>query len=286
MRLNVLAMAGGLAIAGNWLRVLTIILAGHYTDMQHYIVSQSHYYFGWGVFGVMMVIFFLWERRLPGAPPASGQTIPPGAILTRPGALAHVVAAAGLFGLLRLAASTPSEQSWLPESVAGWRRAGADAGFAPRLAGIDASRVFRYTASAAAVDYYEGLYTSQKQGKEFSAFGSDLSPGQQVAESAQRKVGALPVTMLHMRNSSGADNVMAVSYRVGDRDFGAALPAQLYYGLRSLLSLGSPLSTIRIWRVSCERPCVAAEGALLQFVGATGSQAGVPTAGGLPPGAP
>src|SRR5690606_24257028 len=63
-RLKLLLLAGALALVCNWLRVFTIILAGHYTHMQHYLVAQSHYGYGWMVFALAMVVFFVLERRI------------------------------------------------------------------------------------------------------------------------------------------------------------------------------------------------------------------------------
>ncbi len=71
MRMQLLALATALAVIGNWIRVFIVILAGDLTHMQHYLVKRSHVGFGWCVFGVAMLIFFLIERRWPVTPPAN-----------------------------------------------------------------------------------------------------------------------------------------------------------------------------------------------------------------------
>jgi len=43
-----------ISIIANWLRVFIIIVAGYQTKMQHSLVVDGHYYFGWGVYMVMM----------------------------------------------------------------------------------------------------------------------------------------------------------------------------------------------------------------------------------------
>ncbi len=47
-RVAQLGLMAVLALLANWLRVYTVIEAGYLTDMHHYLVSVSHYWFGWG----------------------------------------------------------------------------------------------------------------------------------------------------------------------------------------------------------------------------------------------
>ena len=68
-RVAQLALMAGLALLANWLRVYTVIEAGYLTDMHHYLVSVSHYWFGWGVFALALVAFFWLSTWLPAAAP-------------------------------------------------------------------------------------------------------------------------------------------------------------------------------------------------------------------------
>lgn len=63
-RIRLIALAGILALIANWIRVFSIILAGDLTDMQHFLVSVDHYYFGWIVFIITLVPFFLYGGSL------------------------------------------------------------------------------------------------------------------------------------------------------------------------------------------------------------------------------
>jgi len=63
-RLSLLALAAAIALVVNWLRVFTIVVAGYLTDMQHFLVQVDHYYFGWVLFGLAMVVFFIYARGL------------------------------------------------------------------------------------------------------------------------------------------------------------------------------------------------------------------------------
>ena len=80
VRLQLVALAAGLALLTNWLRVYIIIVAGHLTDMQHFLIREGHYNFGWMLFAGMMVVFFLLARRFaPIAPPSPAIRAPPSA---------------------------------------------------------------------------------------------------------------------------------------------------------------------------------------------------------------
>ena len=57
-RLMELGLMAALALLANWVRVYTIIEAGYLSNMRNYLVSVSHYWFGWGVFAVALIGFF------------------------------------------------------------------------------------------------------------------------------------------------------------------------------------------------------------------------------------
>jgi EpsI family protein len=48
----------------NWVRVYAVILIGHLTDMQHYLVAVEHRNFGWALFAVFLVPVMLAAHRL------------------------------------------------------------------------------------------------------------------------------------------------------------------------------------------------------------------------------
>ena len=57
-RLMELGLMAVLALLANWVRVYTVIEAGYLSNMRNYLVSVSHYWFGWGVFAVALIAFF------------------------------------------------------------------------------------------------------------------------------------------------------------------------------------------------------------------------------------
>ena len=63
--LLVIAFAGAMVL--NWVRVYVVIVAGHLTDMQHYLVRVDHYTFGWALFTVALLPFYVIARRIEPA---------------------------------------------------------------------------------------------------------------------------------------------------------------------------------------------------------------------------
>jgi exosortase len=75
-RILVVATATAVAIVGNWIRVALLVVIGHVTEMQAWLIP-NHIEFGWGVFFVGLVLFFMVagriERRAARAAKADGE---------------------------------------------------------------------------------------------------------------------------------------------------------------------------------------------------------------------
>jgi exosortase len=65
-QIAVVGLAAFIAIVGNWIRVAAIIVIGHVTEMQSGLVER-HLGFGWVVFTLGLVPFFLAARRIEKA---------------------------------------------------------------------------------------------------------------------------------------------------------------------------------------------------------------------------
>ncbi len=62
-QIAIVVCAAAVAMITNWLRVLTLIIVGDLTDMQHFLIAVDHYYFGWAVFFLALIpLFFLGAR--------------------------------------------------------------------------------------------------------------------------------------------------------------------------------------------------------------------------------
>jgi len=84
-KLGIVALAGAIAIVGNWIRVAGVIVIGHATEMQSGLV-ESHLGFGWVIFTLGLVPFFLLarvmekraDRKYAGSEPESAGMDPEG----------------------------------------------------------------------------------------------------------------------------------------------------------------------------------------------------------------
>jgi EpsI family protein len=63
-RIALLGIAAVLALVSNWIRVYSLILVGHLSDMQHYLITVEHHIYGWVLFLVLMAPMLLVARRL------------------------------------------------------------------------------------------------------------------------------------------------------------------------------------------------------------------------------
>jgi exosortase len=63
-RILLTAVAGVASVVFNWLRVLLIIVIGHQSEMQHYLVRVEHHSFGWLLFLVSLAPVFGLAMRL------------------------------------------------------------------------------------------------------------------------------------------------------------------------------------------------------------------------------
>lgn len=276
-RLKLLLLAGALALVCNWLRVFTIILAGHYTHMQHYLVAQSHYGYGWMVFALAMVVFFVLERRI--AITANRADPPPGAVPAGTTPLRHAfrpvaTVMVAMFVLASLqwltarpARATPLEFSPPPGSAF----TAADAApWQPVIAGADAHQGQRFVSTdGEAVERHEYSFLNQKQGKELGGYDNDPAAGAQVLSARGTVLAGLPATLYETRDARGEGWLVAVSYGAGAGRYPTPLPAQLTYALKSLVRLRSLPSTVTVWRAPCRPDCAAAEQLLHQFVATT-----------------
>ena len=100
--LVLLGVAAVAALVSNWIRVYSIVLVGHLSDMQHYLITQEHHTFGWLLFLVSMspvlVVALRLERREARwrpADPVAERPMVPSAVPNRI-VLAAVAAAAVL----------------------------------------------------------------------------------------------------------------------------------------------------------------------------------------------
>jgi EpsI family protein len=78
-RLLVVALAAVISVVGNWVRVAALVVIGHLSDMQAWLIP-NHIEFGWGIFVLGLLLFFFLatriERRSPARPGGAGEPVP------------------------------------------------------------------------------------------------------------------------------------------------------------------------------------------------------------------
>ena len=272
-RLLLVVLAIGLAVVTNWLRVFIIIVAGHLTNMQSYLVKVDHYKFGWVLFAVLLVFYFWLARRMPrrDAVEQAGTYPEPAASRGRRTAavlLAFLGLALGpLWSHARSAmAGSPAVPLEAP-SVAGWSGpepylsdwkpvfVGADEEFLVVYAGEDHQKAVVYRAA----------YHSQRQGKELRAYGNTVAGESRRVQATDRhhiNIGrhSVIVTDETLSGWSGQQSIVWRLYAVDGTPSAMDLPSQLDYGMRSLWR--APTASVVVIAADCRPDCAAARATL------------------------
>ncbi len=287
-RAYLIALGGGLALVSNWLRVFIIIYAGHLSDMTHYLVRVDHYKWGWALFSVVLVAFFLYVRRLP---PSAGAPRPPAhtpARAVRPHAVMLTAAVAALSlgplltgwpGHFRAGSvepvGTPSTDGIRLADIGSWHAGPALGAWVPVFPGADAESLVEFTRGPLRVTAYSATYRSQEQGREMIGYDSRVQgrrTGKLVPQEKAflRTDPGLAFRTAEWRDELGSRAILWWTYQVGSKRFTSDLAAQLWYGLSSLWS--APAATILVLHADCRPDCEQAQGALREFSSAASPQ--------------
>jgi exosortase A len=270
-RLRWVMVAGALAVASNWVRVYTIILAGHLTHMQSYLVRVSHYSYGWFVFMAALVAFFLYVRfRAPQPGPA--RATPGGTAAVSPGVpwLALVLMVAAIPAVLDgiVTARLPNDVGTLIHApvARAWQVMAAGSDWQPIQGGADAVGRWRFARNGETVEMYAAGYQEQRQRKKLGGranapAGLDARVLDEFTVSAGGR-GFLAQDY----EQRGVRYRLWRGYQVGDHWFAGGTRAQLWYAVRTLTTLRSPSSQVWMLRTVCEPDCNAAGQRLGRFV--------------------
>ena len=278
LRVRWLAAALALALLTNWIRVFTIIVLGHVTDMQHYIVRVSHYWYGWGLFLIAIFVLFLYQRRFPERVQA-GVPLDPGASAGMRLASASVVAALAIAALPVMlnsvidarSAAIPRLTRPLPVESAGWRYEPADEhSWQPVQVGVDLEQRWRFASDGQEVDLYVAWYREQKARKKLGGYSNRPRGEAELLDERPMHVNGHEYSA-HRVTAGGREALLWIEYRVGDRAFASPTLAQLWYSWRTLATLRSPLSSVHVLRSPCRPDCAAARSALTRFLSQSGS---------------
>lgn len=271
-RLKLVAIAGAMAIVMNWIRVATIIIAGYLTDMQSYLVKVDHYYFGWALFGVLLLLYYWGVPRLlklqanppPPLPQRDAATVSLARIVVA-GAMTAVVAAMAPLAVTRSQAAATSYAASVElaaPAVVGWEGPLApQSPWSPEFPGADQAWRTGWLRDGARVESFTALYAYQAQGKEMVGYGNSLLGASGTWKTLRQDV--LPATgraaalnRIVAQDSAGASWVVLYRYDVGGKAFAGGLASKLYYPV-ALLS-GSPGSAVVAAAARCGDDCGSA----------------------------
>jgi exosortase A len=275
-RAMLLALAGGLALVTNWIRVFIIIVAGHLTDMQHFLVKVDHYYFGWVLFSFVLVGYVFLASYLPrrSRPKREAASLAAVAGTGRAGlAIVFTTVALAVGPVWALAQNRQPAVAALPlPDVAGFGSPKPSLGdWRPVFANADEERLVEYYGDASAtVAVYRAVYHSQRQGKELRGFGNSVTGTRyREIEATEREVrtdaGSLPVLERVIESDDGRRRLVWSLYAVGGKPTAMRLTDQVTYGVRSLF--GPPPASVVALSAECLPDCDRARTVLAAFAG-------------------
>jgi exosortase A len=273
-RVGLIALAAGLAMAANWVRIFIIVMAGHLTEMQHSLITGEHYTFGWFVFAGMMIVFFVVAARLPAHGKATAPATPTDAGLAQAGSgsPSFVRGLALAFGVLAIVplwslldSDLAGEQRLaqiVPAPAPGWNQQPVTAEWEPIFKGNDRQQLLEVASGGKVVQQYVAAYARQRQGKELishdnSVLGKSLRPTSRLT-----KVGEW--NEIVARDSKSREWVLRYVYRIDTRAYTQPMRVQLSYAFSSLL--GAPASAVVVLRSACEPDCQSARETLDRFL--------------------
>jgi EpsI family protein len=169
------AVGAAAAIVGNWVRVYVIILAGHLTDMQHYLVAGSHSGFGWVIFAVFLIPV-LWVARAldtprPNVRPALRSRNPAGPRVLAAALLASLLIAAPRVAVI--ASSTGDAEAVVP--TGGALPIGGASAWRPSFANAIEEQAL-YDEQGGPVELYRADYPRQDATHRVIAYGNRFVP--------------------------------------------------------------------------------------------------------------
>lgn len=265
-------IAAALALLTNWVRVFVIIVAGHLTDMQHFLVKVDHYYFGWFIFLFALGSYLYLSRRVPHGIRDQLSTVPASTTIPigrNAGAIGLSFAALALGPVWALAASdnVVERVAQSPPVLDGWAGPGLSlSDWRPVFANADEEFLVSYQSkSGGGVTLYHAVYRSQRQGKELRGYGNTvLGANYHLQEVGPRNIYAGPREIPALEHLAiGVDGRQLLVWSVfavdGTPD-ALGLASQLVYGARALLRF--PSASVVALAAECRPDCESARNAL------------------------
>lgn len=260
-----LVLMAAFALLANWVRVYTVIEAGYLTNMRSYLVSVSHYWFGWGVFAVALALFFWLTALLPASAGAerpaesdAQQALPPGRRAELSGlavALLVLLAPPVLSWALRKVQPPPYSALSVPpaDTSASWSSVPSDANssWQPTFPGADQQQRFTYKDGPRdTVEVFRVAFRTQRQGAKLIGIGTTLIGDRlklRHEDVVDTTAGAFREALATDR--SGGSWLIWSRYHTAGRDFVAPVKAQLWYGINA--TVANPPASLTAYRAAC-----------------------------------
>lgn len=260
-RVRLVLLALSLAIFTNWIRVFVIVVAGYLTDMQHYLVTVDHYRFGWLLFALMMVVFFVLAARMRqrlGQPRSALRA----STQDRPASLPRLLLALSVVVIIPAIAVTlgfqarnsPAIRFDLPALPTEWQvSAEASNRWTPKFVNADAVSMLQLHKSDLVVDVYRASYRFMRQDGKLAGYENTVTGelvDMRVLERSQT-VNSFVETLLADRE--GRRSMILAGYFVGNHWFSKPILGQFWY---AAMAFGmSPASGVLAMRVTCATDC-------------------------------
>ena len=286
-RLRWVALMGALALASNWIRVFVIIVAGYLTQMQTFLVTVDHYWFGWAVFACAMGLFFWLATRTrravqgvqshavseDGRVATTGQRpqtpVPAQAYAAALACMCVLPILVYASELTRPADASPIRVAW-PSAPERWTlvRPTPGSSWAPQFHGASVADRRAYSGPGGYnVEVFTATYRTQRQGVELVAYDNSVlgdPASHQALEAHDVRISGGDWRELLTVDEADGKAVIWSRYYIGERVFRSGFLSQLWYGVASIGT--SPLSSVTALRSACEPGCEAARARLQAFV--------------------
>jgi EpsI family protein len=273
-RFLLVAVAAGVAVAFNWVRVYAVVLVGYFSEMQHYLVTNEHHTFGWVLFMTSMVPVYLFamrlergERRSVGAAATSVSYHASPSRLLVPAAVAAAAMLLLPTALQPAAASDVAASTALPATLGERPRTPIASGWSPVFANAkEDSATFGNPPDA--VEVYRAVYPQQTGEQRLLRPDNDfLGPGFRLLEQRRRDVllenGAALKLMEFRGTLRNRPRVVLAWYWIGGAPIAGALEAKIAE-LRALLA-GRRDAVALALAADCVPDCDATQEALVAF---------------------
>jgi len=272
--------AFALAVVGNWVRIFALVLVGHYSQMQNYLIVVDHEAFGWVVFAVFMAPLLWANRLLPPAQTSSAlRSVPAGVSPSDAGAragravvyLGCVALALGIWLNYRIGAPAASVTGvdLIAPQIPGWSQSvELENARRPEFLGATAQFSRWYEDGAERVGAYVAHYARQGQGSEV-VFSHHRPQGKGTVVSRRSITvpaasgAALVFDELEVADGDAGRRLVWVGLRVAGRTVSGATSAKLAQIVGAIR--GRSDAQALVLTVVCAADCSSARSSLSRY---------------------